>query len=107
MTEAAGDFVPVDLQDVASQIALELPDSTASAVSAASPDAEKGSTPARNPWPSKGMLLRLFQSDLFTAAQAAHYLGRYFDAPGIQFYLCNRLRTMPFDEVRFLLPQLW
>lgn len=56
---------------------------------------------------SKGLLLRLFQSDLFTPTQAVYYLGKYSNEPGIQFYLCERLRDMPNDQIEFLLPQIW
>ncbi len=56
---------------------------------------------------SKGLLLRLFQSDLFTSTQAVYYLYKYAAEPGIQFYLCERLKLMPHDEIEFLLPQIW
>lgn len=56
---------------------------------------------------SKAMLLRLFQSELFTASQAVHYLQKYSTEPGIQFYLCERLKRMPFEDVEILLLQLW
>ena len=59
------------------------------------------------PGNSKGLLLRLFQSDLFTSTQAVYYLYKYSAEPGIQFYLCERLKDMPRDQIEFLLPQLW
>lgn len=64
------------------------------------------SRPQINRAPAKGMLLRLFQSELFTAAQAVHYLFRYGNEPGIQYYLCERLRMLAPDSVQFLLPQI-
>lgn len=56
---------------------------------------------------SKNMLLRLFQSELFTCTQAVYYLYKYASDPGIQFYLCERLKDMPYHKVEFLFPQLW
>lgn len=56
---------------------------------------------------SKAMLLRLFQSDLFTSSQAVFYLFKYVNEPGIQFYLCERLKSMPRAEIEFLIPQIW
>ncbi|TPX30520.1 hypothetical protein SmJEL517_g05931 [Synchytrium microbalum] len=55
---------------------------------------------------SSSWLLRLFQSDFFDARLAVSYLYRYPDTVGIQFYVCNRLKSMPHDHVIFLLPQL-
>lgn len=62
------------------------------------------STQSNNP---KGLLLRLFQSDLFTPTQAVYYLYKYSTEPGIQFYLCERIKDMPSEQVEFLLPQIW
>lgn len=56
---------------------------------------------------SKSLLLRLFQSELFTAVQALHYLQKYYNEPGIQYYLCERLKQFPEEDVNDLLPQLW
>lgn len=56
---------------------------------------------------SKSLLLRLFQSELFTAVQALHYLQKYSNEPGIQYYLCERLKELPDEDVEVLLPQLW
>ena len=56
---------------------------------------------------SKSLLLRLFQSDLFTAVQALHYLQKYSNEPGIQYYLCERLKELPDEDVEIFLPQLW
>jgi len=108
MTEAGHlDFAQIDLQEEPKRSILESSSGESEASGSISVDNEKISSASKCSRPSKGMLLRLFQSDLFTAAQAVHYLGRYSDAPGIQFHLCNRLKMMAFDDVRFLLPQLW
>lgn len=56
---------------------------------------------------SKSLLLRLFQSELFTAVQALHYLQKYSNEPGIQYYLCERLKAFPEQEVEIIIPQLW
>lgn len=56
---------------------------------------------------SKALLLRLFKSELFTAVQAIHYLQKYSNEPGIQYYLCERLKELPEDDVEVLIPQLW
>lgn len=55
----------------------------------------------------KALLLRLFQSELFTAVQALHYLQKYSNEPGIQYYLCERLKDLPEEDVEILIPQLW
>lgn len=56
---------------------------------------------------SKALLLRLFQSELFTAVQALHYLQKYSNEPGIQYYLCERLKELPEEDVEVIIPQLW
>lgn len=56
---------------------------------------------------SKALLLRLFQSELFTAVQALHYLQKYSNEPGIQYYLCERLKELPEEDVEMIIPQLW
>ncbi len=56
---------------------------------------------------SKALLLRLFQSEFFTAVQALHYLQKYSNEPGIQYYLCERLKELPEDDIELLIPQLW
>lgn len=56
---------------------------------------------------SKALLLRLFQSELFTEVQALHYLQKYSNEPGIQYYLCERLKEFPEEEIEILIPQLW
>ena len=56
---------------------------------------------------SKALLLRLFQSELFTALQALHYLRKYSNEPGIQYYLCERLKELPEGDIEVLIPQLW
>lgn len=56
---------------------------------------------------SKSLLLRLFQSELFTAVQALHYLQKYSREPGIQYYLCERLKVFPEQEIEIIIPQLW
>lgn len=56
---------------------------------------------------SKALLLRLFKSELFTAVQALHYLQKYSNEPGIQYYLCERLKELPEEDVEVLIPQLW
>jgi hypothetical protein len=56
---------------------------------------------------TKALLLRLFQSELFTAVQALHYLQKYSNEPGIQYYLCERLKELPEQNVDILIPQLW
>lgn len=56
---------------------------------------------------SKSLLLRLFQSELFTAIQALHYLQKYPKEPGIQYYLCERLKELPEEDVEVIMPQLW
>jgi hypothetical protein len=52
-------------------------------------------------------LLRLFESSFFDTWLAATYLFKFIDNIGIQYYLCQRLKEFPLDEVEFLLPQLW
>ncbi len=56
---------------------------------------------------SKALLLRLFQSELFTPIQALHYLQKYSNEPGIQYYLCERLKEFPEVDIEYLIPQLW
>ena len=56
---------------------------------------------------SKALLLRLFQSELFTTVQALHYLRKYSNEPGIQYYLCERLKELPEEDVEVIIPQLW
>lgn len=56
---------------------------------------------------SKSLLLRLFQSELFTGVQALHYLRKYSNEPGIQYYLCERLKELPEEDVEVIIPQLW
>lgn len=56
---------------------------------------------------SKALLLRLFQSELFTAVQALHYLQKYSNEPGIQYYLCERLKELPEEDIEVIIPQLW
>lgn len=56
---------------------------------------------------SKALLLRLFQSELFTPIQALHYLQKYSNEPGIQYYLCERLKEFSETDIEFLIPQLW
>ena len=56
---------------------------------------------------SKALLLRLFQSELFTAVQALHYLQKYSHEPGIQYYLCERMKELPEEDVEVIVPQLW
>lgn len=56
---------------------------------------------------SKALLLRLFQSELFTSLQALHYLQKYSNEPGIQYYLCERLKEFSESELEGLIPQLW
>lgn len=55
----------------------------------------------------KAGLLRLFESDFFSTRLALAYLYRYPDDPGVQYYLCQRLRDPKYaSEIEFLLPQL-
>lgn len=55
----------------------------------------------------KAGLLRLFESQFFTPHMAVCYLHRYTSDPGIQYYLCQRLRDPKYhSDVEFLLPQL-
>ncbi|EPZ32863.1 Phosphatidylinositol 4-kinase domain-containing protein [Rozella allomycis CSF55] len=53
----------------------------------------------------KGLLLRLFESEHFDPYIALSYLFKYED-PGIQEYLCVRLKEFPPEAIEFLLPQL-
>lgn len=50
-------------------------------------------------------LLRLFSSELFSHWMALHYLFKQ-DQVGIHYYICNRLRSLPLEEVEFIIPQL-
>ena len=55
----------------------------------------------------KAGLLRLFESQFFTPHMAICYLHRYSSDPGVQYYLCQRLRDSKYHlDVEFLLPQL-
>lgn len=55
----------------------------------------------------KAGLLRLFESDFFSTRLALAYLYRYQGDPGVQYYLCQRLRDPAYaSEIEFLLPQL-
>lgn len=55
----------------------------------------------------KAGLLRLFESQFFTPHMAVCYLHRYTSDPGVQYYLCQRLRDPRYhSDVEFLLPQL-
>ena len=52
-------------------------------------------------------LLRLFQSEMFDSRMCLHYLQRYGDSVGVQYYLCTKaLPSFPVKEIDFLLPQL-
>ena len=52
------------------------------------------------------MLLRFLNSQHFSLFMCISYLARYADNIGIHFYLCQKLRTFPFLEIEFFLPQL-
>lgn len=56
---------------------------------------------------SKALLLRFFQSEFFTPIQALHYLQKYSNEPGIQYYLCERLKQFSEKDFEFIIPQLW
>ncbi|KAI8846158.1 hypothetical protein BC829DRAFT_271442 [Chytridium lagenaria] len=51
-------------------------------------------------------LLRLFQSELFDSRLAIHYLYKYADSIGIQYYVCHLLSKFEDEEIIFLVPQL-
>ncbi|TPX38390.1 1-phosphatidylinositol 4-kinase [Synchytrium endobioticum] len=66
-----------------------------------SPLAQQQRQPTQSSW-----LLRLFQSEFFDARLAVFYLHRYPENVGIQYYVCDQLKRMPFQDLLFLLPQL-
>src|SRR5690348_3258693 len=68
---------------------------------------EKQSVADRNPVTSSRLpgLLRLFNSELFNYWMALHYLYRQSQV-GIHYYICNRLRSLPVEEIEFIIPQL-
>lgn len=69
--------------------------------------------PAPSPLPlefgsRKDMLLRLLESEHFDAWIGLSYLWKYNGKDvGIQFYLCEKLKARPLEEIEFLLPQIW
>ncbi|KAK9472855.1 kinase-like domain-containing protein [Dipodascopsis tothii] len=52
------------------------------------------------------LLLRFIDSAHFSLFMCISYLARYADNIGIHFYLCQKLRTYPYPEIEFFLPQL-
>eukprot|EP01096_Ripella_sp_DP13-Kostka_P006490 TRINITY_DN2324_c0_g1_i2.p1 TRINITY_DN2324_c0_g1~~TRINITY_DN2324_c0_g1_i2.p1 ORF type:complete len:849 (+),score=275.90 TRINITY_DN2324_c0_g1_i2:188-2548(+) len=52
-----------------------------------------------------GSLLRLFQSEFFDSWMGVSYLFRY-PSKGVHDYICNRLFSMPDDEIEFYLVEL-
>jgi hypothetical protein len=54
---------------------------------------------------SQSWLLRLFESKMFDASMAVHYLFNSKE-PGVLSYLGNRLFTLDDQDVEFYLPQL-
>jgi hypothetical protein len=59
---------------------------------------------------TKEGLLALIQSDHFDAWMALACLWRVAGGGrevGLQFYVCERLKGRPQDEIEFLLPQIW
>lgn len=52
------------------------------------------------------LLLRFIDSPHFTLFMCVSYLERYAGNVGIHFYLCQKLRSYPSEEIEFFLPQL-
>ncbi|RFU72020.1 phosphatidylinositol 4-kinase pik1a, partial [Trichoderma arundinaceum] len=54
------------------------------------------------------LLQRFLESDVFNANPflSVSYLSRYADHVGIHYYLCNKLRQFPYEDIEFFLPQL-
>lgn len=52
------------------------------------------------------LLLRFIDSSHFTLFLCVSYLERYAGNVGIHFYLCQKLRSYPSEEIEFFLPQL-
>lgn len=52
------------------------------------------------------LLLRFIESSHFSLFHCVSYLERYANNVGIHWYLCNKLRSYPADEIEFFLPQL-
>lgn len=51
-------------------------------------------------------LLRLINSDFFDSSQAVFYLHKYRNIVGIQYFICEKIKLFPNEEIDFLLPQL-
>lgn len=59
---------------------------------------------------TKEGLLQMIQSDHFDAWMALACLWKVAGGGrevGLQFYVCERLKGRPQDEIEFLLPQIW
>ncbi|KAK9478001.1 kinase-like domain-containing protein [Lipomyces japonicus] len=52
------------------------------------------------------LLLRFIDSAHFSLFLCISYLARYTDNVGIHHYLCQKLRSYPYPEIEFFLPQL-
>ncbi|KAK9456575.1 kinase-like domain-containing protein [Dipodascopsis uninucleata] len=52
------------------------------------------------------LLVRFIESQHFSLFLCISYLARYADNVGVHFYLCKKLRTFPYQEIEFFLPQL-
>lgn len=50
-------------------------------------------------------LLKEINSNEFNTLQCIHYLRRFLDNIGIHHYLVKKLRTYPYDELEFFIPQ--
>ncbi|KAL6448919.1 hypothetical protein ACFW04_000577 [Cataglyphis niger] len=59
----------------------------------------------KQPKPSEGCLLRLFESQIFDMSMAISYLFNSKE-PGVQSYLGNKMFSFPDNDVDFYLPQL-
>ncbi|ODQ65219.1 hypothetical protein NADFUDRAFT_83264 [Nadsonia fulvescens var. elongata DSM 6958] len=51
-------------------------------------------------------LLRFIDSDTFTLYHCIYYLERYAKNIGIHFHLCQKVRSYPYHEIEFFIPQL-
>lgn len=72
-------------------------------VSASSNDRPLGSS---NPPGSNELLLKFINSAHFTLYNNIEYLARYAHNIGIHFHLCQKLLTLPHNELQFYIPQL-
>ncbi|XP_032670771.1 phosphatidylinositol 4-kinase beta isoform X1 [Odontomachus brunneus] len=69
------------------------------------PDIVRRQQETKQPKPSEGCLLRLFESQIFDMSMAISYLFNSKE-PGVQSYLGNKMFSFPDNDVDFYLPQL-